>query len=112
MFSPLIALSKSNFKFQKATAAGDRIFEITETKPEVLDVPGAFAPPEILGRIEFDGVSFKYERNRTVLDIFRLTRNPGETIAIVGPSGAGQSTLVHLLLRLYEPDSAPVRRDG
>src|SRR5205809_999257 len=89
MFSPLISLNKSNFKFQKATAAGDRIFEITETKPEVLDVPGAFAPPEILGRIEFDGVSFKYERNQTVLDNFSLTINPGETIAIVGPSISG-----------------------
>jgi len=112
MFSPLIALSKSNFKFQKATAAGDRIFEITETKPEVLDVPGAFAPPEILGRIEFDGVSFKYERNQTVLDNFSLTINPGETIAIVGPSGAGKSTIVHLLLRFYEPDSGAIRIDG
>ncbi len=112
MFSPLISLSKSNFKFQKATAAGDRIFEITETKPEVLDVPGAFAPPEILGRIEFDGVSFKYERNQTVLDNFSLTINPGETIAIVGPSGAGKSTIVHLLLRFYEPDSGAIRIDG
>jgi len=112
MFSPLIALSKSNFKFQKATAAGDRIFEITETKPEVLDVPGAYAPPEILGRIEFDGVSFKYERNQTVLDNFSLTINPGETIAIVGPSGAGKSTIVHLLLRFYEPDAGAIRIDG
>ena len=112
MFSPLIALSKSNFKFQKATAAGDRIFEITETKPEVLDVPGAYAPPEILGRIEFDGVSFKYERNQTVLDNFSLTINPGETIAIVGPSGAGKSTIVHLLLRFYDPDAGAIRIDG
>ncbi|TMI48590.1 ABC transporter ATP-binding protein, partial [Candidatus Bathyarchaeota archaeon] len=112
MFSPLISLSKSNFKFQKATAAGDRIFEIIETKPEVLDVPGAYAPPEILGRIEFDGVSFKYERNQTVLDNFSLTINPGETIAIVGPSGAGKSTIVHLLLRFYEPDAGAIRIDG
>ena len=112
MFSPLISLSKSNFKFQKATAAGDRIFEITETKPEVLDVPGAFAPPEMLGRIEFDGVSFKYERNETVLDNFSLVINPGETIAIVGPSGAGKSTIVHLLLRFYEPDSGAIRIDS
>ena len=112
MFSPLISLSKSNFKFQKATAAGDRIFEIIETKPEVLDVPGAYAPPEILGRIEFDGVSFKYERNQTVLDNFSLTINPGETIAIVGPSGAGKSTIVHLLLRFYDPDAGAIRIDG
>ncbi len=64
------------------------------------------------GRIEFDGVSFKYERNQTVLDNFSLTINPGETIAIVGPSGAGKSTIVHLLLRFYEPDSGAIRIDG
>src|SRR5207247_745146 len=71
-----------------------------------------YAPPKILGRIEFDGVSFKYERNQTVLDNFSLTINPGETIAIVGPSGAGKSTIVHLLLRFYEPDAGAIRIDG
>ncbi len=112
MFGPLVSLSKANFKFQKAVAAGERLFEITETEPEVLDVPGAFAPREILGRIEFDAVSFEYEQSRRVLANFSLAIEPGETVAIVGPSGVGKSTIVNLLLRFYEPVSGSIRIDG
>ncbi len=112
MFGPLVSLSKSNFKFQKAVAAGERLFEVMETEPELLDSPGAFAPPKILGRIEFDGVSFEYEQGRKVLDNFDLLIQPGETVAVVGPSGVGKSTITHLLLRYYEPTVGSIRIDG
>ncbi len=112
MFDPLVSLSKANFKIEKAVAAGDRLFEITEMQPEVLDAPGAFTPANIQGGIEFDKVSFQYATGRKVLDNVSLAIQPGETIAIVGPSGVGKSTIVNLLLRFYEPTSGAIRIDG
>src|SRR5207245_931760 len=96
MFDPLVSLSKANFKIEKAVAAGDRLFEVTEMQPEALDVPGTFAPLNIQGGIEFDNVSFHYNSGQKVLDRLNLTIKPGETVAIVGSSGVGKSTIVNL----------------
>jgi ABC-type multidrug transport system fused ATPase/permease subunit len=112
MFDPLVSLSKANFKIEKAVAAGDRLFEVTETQPEALDVPGTFLPPNIQGGIEFDNVSFHYNSGQKVLDRLNLTIKPGETVAIVGSSGVGKSTIVNLLLRFYEPTSGSIRIDN
>jgi len=112
MFDPLVSLSKANFKIEKAVAAGDRLFEITEMKPEALDVPGTFTPSNIQGGIEFDNVSFQYNSGHKVLEKLNLTVKPGETVAIVGSSGVGKSTIVNLLLRFYEPTSGRIRIDN
>ncbi len=112
MFDPLVSLSKANFKIEKAVAAGDRLFEVTEMQPEALDVPGTFLPPNIQGGIEFDNVSFHYNSGQKVLDRLNLTIKPGETVAIVGSSGVGKSTIVNLLLRFYEPTSGSIRIDN
>jgi ATP-binding cassette, subfamily B, bacterial MsbA len=112
MFDPLVSLSKANFKIEKAVAAGDRLFEITEMQPEALDVPGAFTPPNLQGGIEFDNVSFQYSSGQKVLDQLNLTIKSGETVAIVGSSGVGKSTIVNLLLRFYEPTSGSIRIDN
>ena len=112
MFGPLVSLSKANFKLQQAAAAGDRIFEIMDTKGEVLDATYAFSPPYIQGRVEFEKVSFQYEPDRKVLDNFSMAIQPGETVAIVGASGVGKSTIVNLILRFYEPNSGFIRIDG
>jgi subfamily B ATP-binding cassette protein MsbA len=112
MFDPLVSLSKANFKIEKAVAAGDRLFEITEMPPEMLDAPGAFTPTNLQGAIEFEKVSFQYTPGRKVLDNMSLSIQPGETVAIVGPSGVGKSTVVNLLLRFYEPASGTIRIDG
>ena len=112
MFDPLVSLSKANFKIEKAVAAGDRLFEVTEMQPEALDVPGTFAPLNIQGGIEFDNVSFHYNSGQRVLDRLNLTIKPGETVAIVGSSGVGKSTIVNLLLRFYEPTSGSIRIDN
>jgi ATP-binding cassette, subfamily B, bacterial MsbA len=112
MFGPLVSLSKTNFKVEKAVAAGDRLFEITEMQPEAYDVPGTFAPADIQGGIEFDNVSFQYSSGHKVLDRLNLTIKPGETVAIVGSSGVGKSTIVNLLLRFYEPSSGSIRIDN
>lgn len=112
MFKPLMGLSKVNLKIQKAVAAGERIFEIRDQGPEVLDSPEAIVPPAVLGRVEFNHVSFEYETDRKVLEDFSLQIQPGETVAIVGSSGVGKSTIVSLLLRLYEPNAGQILIDG
>ena len=112
MFKPLVQVSKENLKIQQALAAADRVFELMDRDAEVLEAPGGIAPPRIEGRIEFDKVSFAYRPSITVLRDFSLLIRPGETMAIVGSSGAGKSTVVNLLMRFYEPTSGRILIDG
>jgi ATP-binding cassette subfamily B protein len=80
--------------------------------PEVTDQPGATDPGTIRGEIEFDGVDFWYEADKPVLTGFSLKVRPGETIALVGPTGGGKSTIVNLLCRFYEPKKGAIRIGG
>jgi len=112
VFKPLVVLSKVNFTVQKAVAAADRIFEFMDAKVEVLDAPDSLFPQTIEGRIQFDRVTFGYRPNRYVLEDFSLTIEPGETVAVVGSSGVGKSTIVNLLLRFYEPIAGGISIDG
>ncbi len=115
LFNPIINLSKANFTFQKANAAGERIFEIMDSEsetPEILENadPAEFSPAK--GEIEFNRVSFSYDPTRMVLDDLNMKVQAGETLAIVGRSGVGKSTMVNLLLRFYEPTSGRIIIDG
>ena len=112
VFKPLVVLSKVNFTVQKAVAAADRIFEFMDAKVEVLDAPDSLFPQTIEGRIQFDRVTFGYRPNRYVLEDFSLTIESGETVAVVGSSGVGKSTIVNLLLRFYEPIAGGISIDG
>jgi len=112
VFKPLVVLSKVNFTVQKAVAAADRIFEFMDAKVEILDAPDSLFPQTIEGRIQFDRVTFGYRPNRYVLEDFSLTIEPGETVAVVGSSGVGKSTIVNLLLRFYEPIAGGISIDG
>ncbi len=112
VFKPLVVLSKVNFTVQKAVAAADRIFEFMDAKVEILEAPGSLVPQTIEGRIQFDRVTFGYRPNRYVLEDFSLTIEPGETVAVVGSSGVGKSTIVNLLLRFYEPIAGRISIDG
>jgi len=105
-------MSKGNLKFQQAIAAADRVFELVDRDAEVVEAPGSLTPQTIKGRIEFDRVSFGYYPSRNVLRDFSLLIRPGETVAIVGSSGAGKSTVVNLLMRFYEPTSGTISIDG
>ncbi|NPV07716.1 MAG: ABC transporter ATP-binding protein [Anaerolineae bacterium] len=102
----------------EATAAGERIFEILDTRPEVADRPGAIEAPTFRGNVTFDHVSFRYtsrdlthEGPYSVHDV-SFTAEPNQVVAIVGPTGCGKSTLVSLIPRFYDVTEGAVRIDG
>ena len=89
-----------------------RAFEILDMQAEVEDRPGAIPLDGFSDEVRFDNVTFAYEEDRPVLDGLGFTAHPGTVTAIVGPTGAGKTTLVNLLLRLYDPDDGSIRIDG
>ena len=97
---------------QRAKASAQRIFAILDTEPEIRDLPGAVDLVQCRGDVEFDNVSFGYREAGTVLDGFSLHLRAGETIALVGRSGSGKSTVGRLLARFYDVDDGSVRVDG
>lgn len=92
-------------------AGAERIFEILDVKPEIHDSLNAKEMPHIIGRVTFDHVKFEYDKDVPVLHEVNLDVKAGETIALVGPTGAGKSTIVHLISRFYEPTKGEVRID-
>ena len=97
---------------QQSIASAERIFSLLDTESEIIDAADAIDPGTIRGDILFDNVSFQYEADKPVLTDFTLHIKQGDTIALVGPTGAGKSTLVNLLCRFYEPTSGTVRFNG
>lgn len=105
----------SNFYNQIITVMAylERVFETLDEKPTVADVPGAYDIPPIKGKVEFENVCFSYEKGgRLILDNVSFVANPGESIALVGPTGAGKTTVVNLLSRFYNIDSGRILVDG
>lgn len=104
----------SNFYNQLVTniAGAERIFEILDTEPSIADGASAVQMPEIAGEVVFDHVSFSYDDKVKVLDGVSFVIQPGETIALVGPTGAGKTTIVNLISRFYEVTDGAVRIDG
>jgi ATP-binding cassette subfamily B protein len=89
-----------------------RFFEIMDEQPEIRDIPEAVKLVVPAGRIDFQGVTFSYDRHRHVLRNLDLTIQPGSVVALVGPSGAGKTTFCHLIPRFYEPEGGRVLIDG
>lgn len=106
--------SISNFYNQLVTniAGAERIFEIMDTAAAIADAPEVEKMPQIEGEVRFEHVSFSYEDNVKVLDDVSFCIKPGETIALVGPTGAGKSTIVNLISRFYDVQQGTVRVDG
>jgi ATP-binding cassette, subfamily B, bacterial len=102
-FKPLQDLAKYTGRLSRATAAGERVLEVLGRSPDVRDMPGAVSAPALRGDVEFEAVSFVYERSRPILVGIDLHVHAGQKVAIVGPSGSGKSTLTSLILRLYDP---------
>jgi len=109
---PVQDLARVFAEMQQAIASAERVFSLADARPEIVDRPGAMDPGSIRGEIEFDHVSFAYKDGQPVLKDFSLTIRPGETIALVGPTGAGKSTIVNLLCRFYEPTEGVIRIAG
>ena len=99
-------------QFRAGTGAVQRVFEILDTEPTIVDPVPAVALPRIDGAIEFAGVSFAYEPDRRVIADLDLSVAPGEILAIVGPSGSGKTTLVNLVPRLWDVSAGAIRIDG
>jgi ATP-binding cassette subfamily B protein len=97
---------------QSAIAGGERIFGLLDTEPDIQDKPNARPLPEIKGRVEFNHVYAEYEQGQPVLRNVNLTAEPGQTIAIVGPTGAGKTTIVNLIPRFYDVTGGEVTIDG
>lgn len=112
VISPARSLAKLPAKLAKASVRAEKIFEILNATPDVTDAPDAIAAPTLAGRIELRDVTFSYDPGTPVLKNVDLVAEAGSTVAIVGATGAGKSTLVGLLLRLYDPDSGAVLVDS
>ncbi|MFB6136812.1 MAG: ABC transporter ATP-binding protein [Halobacteriaceae archaeon] len=98
--------------YQYAEAAGERIVGLLDSPPGVRDREDAVDLADVAGRVEYDHVAFAYDGDERVLDDVSFTVEPGEMVGIVGPTGAGKTTLVKLLMRLYDVDDGAVRLDG
>ena len=109
MLWPVQDLARVYAEMQHTIASAERVFSLIDALPEVTDRPGAIDPGTIQGDIAFDHVGFYYEKDNPVLEDFALKVNRGETIALVGPTGGGKSTIVNLLCRFYEPKEGAIR---
>src|SRR5512147_1694014 len=112
MMWPIQDLARVYSEMQHSIASAERIFKLADTPPEVHDRPDAIEAKTLLGEIEFDHVDFYYEERKPVLTDFSLRVQPGEMIALVGPTGGGKSTIVNLLCRFYEPCEGMIYVNG
>ncbi len=111
-FRPIQILSQFYTQAQSALAGVERIFLLLDEPSQLNDTPNAVAMPPIKGEVSFEQVTFGYNSNQLVLKGIDLLAKPGQTIALVGPTGAGKSTIINLILRFYDVSSGAVKVDG
>nr|WP_223242960.1 ABC transporter ATP-binding protein [Streptomyces sp. CBMA123] len=113
LYSPIQGIGRLSNGFFSASAAAERIIELLDQRPRVADPPRPLRPARVRGAVALDGVWFRYPHAaRAALCDVSLRIEPGETVALVGESGAGKSTVAKLLLRFYDPQRGAVRLDG
>ncbi|MFQ6095635.1 MAG: ABC transporter ATP-binding protein [Candidatus Bathyarchaeia archaeon] len=112
LMRPMAMLGMIWTGYQRMTAAGERVFEIIDAVPEVRDKPGAMTLPLVKGHVVFENVSFGYDKDRLILRNVNLEAKPGETVALLGPTGSGKSTIIRLLPRFYDVTSGRILVDG
>jgi ABC-type multidrug transport system fused ATPase/permease subunit len=111
-FQPIRELTMQYAQLQRAMAGGVRAFEVMDTEPDIVDAPDAIEVDDIKGAVTFDHVNFNYVEDVPVLRDINLEVQPGETVALVGSTGAGKTTLTSLILRFYEVTSGQILIDG
>ncbi len=111
-FQPIRELSQLYTTMQQAMAGGERVLELLDTKPGVPDRPGATEMPPVEGRVELRDVSFSYRSGEPVLRDVNLVVAPGQTVALVGPTGAGKTSISNLIARFYDVSEGAVLIDG
>ncbi|MCD4699546.1 MAG: ABC transporter ATP-binding protein/permease, partial [Phycisphaerae bacterium] len=107
-FRPMDMLTHIYSQLLHSLAAADRVIEVLDTKPEIVDRPGAVSPPDFQGAVKFDHVTFSYIEGAPVLHDVSFDVRPGEVIALVGPTGAGKTTVCRLIARFYEAQQGNV----
>lgn len=108
MMWPVQDLARVYGEMQQAVASAERVFSLMDTEPDIQDQQNSIKVDSVKGEIEFKNVDFYYEENNPVLNNFSLTVKPGETIALVGPTGGGKSTIANLVCRFYEPKKGQI----
>ena len=110
-FRPIQTVAQIWTLAQSAFAAAERVFELIDTEPDIIDAPDAIEIEKMDGKVVFENATFGYDENHPVLHDISLSVDPGKTIAIVGPTGAGKTTLVSLILRFYDVTTGKVEID-
>ncbi|GAA3304657.1 ABC transporter ATP-binding protein [Streptomyces cinereospinus] len=109
---PLTQLASMANLVQSGVASAERIFELLDAEEQSADPVPGLRPQELRGRVALEGVSFRYDPDKPLIEDLSLTVEPGQTVAIVGPTGAGKTTLVNLLMRFYEVSGGRITLDG